>query len=163
MSHRLRDGHLVYRTSTRFECSENSFRKLWHNLDRSRFEWTVARSIRWVTDIMISPLGFAHRSYLKTTLACLVLVPTVLLTAFLALHWFPKVLGPVAATLGVIVALGSATLASAGTVVLLRCKRDALGQMDLFLSMNRSRDPAAIKGKSATRSSRVQRWFARAC
>ena len=103
---------------------------------------------------------FALKSYVKTTVACLVLVPVALLSALLALHWLPKVVGPIAAALSMLVALGAAVLVCAGAIVLVRYKRGALGERDLFLELNRSREPAAIKAASP-RATRVRRWLAR--
>ena len=100
------------------------------------------------------------KSYVKTTVACLVLVPVALLFALLGLYWLPTVVGPVVAALSVPVALGAAGLACAGTVVLVRYKRGALGEPDLFLELNRSREPAAIKAAAAARTTRVRRWLA---
>lgn len=101
------------------------------------------------------------KSYVKTTVACLVLVPVALLFALLALYWLPKIVGSVAAALSVLVALGAITLACAGAVVLVRYRRSALGERDLFLELNRSREPAAIKAAAAARTNRVRRWLAR--
>jgi hypothetical protein len=83
-----------------------------------------------------------------------------LLFALLAPHWLPNVVGSIAAVLSVLVALGAATLACAGALVFVRYKRGALGERDLFLELNRSREPAAIKAASA-RTTRVRRWLAR--
>jgi len=104
---------------------------------------------------------FARKSYVKTTVACLALVPVALLFALLALHWLPKIVGPVIAALNVLVALSAATLACCGALVLTRYKRAALGERDLFLALNRSREPAAIKAAPAARITSVRRWFAR--
>jgi hypothetical protein len=65
------------------------------------------------------------------------------------------------AALSVLVALGAATLTCAGAVVLVRYKRGALGERDLFLELNRSREPAAIKAAAVARTTRVRRWLAR--
>jgi hypothetical protein len=105
--------------------------------------------------------NFARKSYAKTTAACLVLVPVALLFALLALYWLPKVVGPVVAALNVFVALSAATLACAGALVLARYKRAVLGERDLFLELNRSREPAAIKAAPPARITSVRRWLAR--
>jgi hypothetical protein len=88
------------------------------------------------------------------------LVPVALLFALLAPHWLPKVVGSIAAVLSMLVALGAATLACAGALVLVRYKRGALGERDLFLELNRCREPAAIEAASP-RTSCVRRWLAR--
>lgn len=104
---------------------------------------------------------FATESYLKTTVACLVLVAAVPLCDLLALYWLPNVVGLLVAAVSVPVEVGAATLACAGAVVLIRYKRDALGERDLFLELNRSREPAAIKTAAPARTTRVRRWLAR--
>ena len=100
-------------------------------------------------------------SYLKTSVACLVLVLVALLCALLGLHWLPSVLGLVLAALGALVGLGAATLACASALVVFRYRRSALGERDLFLELNRSREPAAIKAAAARRIARLRRWLAR--
>lgn len=99
------------------------------------------------------------KSYAKTAAACLVVVFMALLAALLGLYWLQKVVGPVVAALSVLVALGAATLATAGAVVLIRYKRSALGERDLFLELNRSREPAEIKA-GALSATRLRRWIA---
>lgn len=84
-----------------------------------------------------------------------------LLFATLGPHWLPKVLGPAVIVLGALVALGAVTLACASGVVLFRYRRGALAERDLFLELNRSREPAAIKAGSPARISDVRRWLAR--
>jgi hypothetical protein len=112
-------------------------------------------------DIVSFRSSFAFKSYLKTTIACLVLVPMALLVALLGLYWLPQILGPALAALSALVALGAATLACASAVVLLRYKRGALGQRDLFLELNRSREAAAIKAATTAHATRARRWLAR--
>ncbi|HKQ25240.1 MAG TPA: hypothetical protein VJT81_12430 [Burkholderiales bacterium] len=104
--------------------------------------------------------GLVHKSYVKTTVACLVLVLLALLLAFFGLYWLPNALGPLLAALTVLIALGAATLACASAVVLARYKRGALGERDLFLELNQSREAAAIKAGGVARTSRVRRWLA---
>jgi hypothetical protein len=104
--------------------------------------------------------GFALKSYIKTTVACLGLVAVALLLSLLALHGLPAPLAPLVAGLGVLAALGTATLAGAGAVVLLRYKRAALGKRDLFLELNHSRDAAAITAAKIARPTRLRRRMA---
>lgn len=99
------------------------------------------------------------KSYVKTTVACLVLVPVALPLALLGLYWLPKVVGPAVVALSVLIALGAATLACASAIVLVRYRRASLGGRDLFLELNRSREPAAIKAAPAVRTARVRRWL----
>ena len=100
-------------------------------------------------------------SYVKTTVACLLLVPVALLFALLGVYWLPKVLGPVVTALSVLIALGAVTLACASAVVLVRYKRGVLGERDLFLALNRSREAATIEAAVAARTTRMRRWLAR--
>lgn len=88
------------------------------------------------------------------------MVAVALLFAILALYWLPKAVGLIVATLAALAALGAATLACAGTVVLIRYQRGAIGKRDLFLELNRSREPAAVMA-AAPRTSHVRRWLAR--
>jgi hypothetical protein len=104
--------------------------------------------------------NFAFKSYVKTAITCMVFVPVALLFALLGLYWLPKVYGPVVVALSALGALGAATLTCASAVVLVRYRRDASGERDLFLELNRSRDPAAIKAAAGARTTRVRRWVA---
>ena len=100
------------------------------------------------------------RSYTKTTFACVALVVLALLSAVLSLSWLPPMLRLVGATLSAFAMLGAATVALAGGVVLARHKRCRQGASDLFLALNRSREPDAIAAKGA-RAGRTRRWLAR--
>lgn len=104
--------------------------------------------------------NFVHKSYVKTTVACLVFVPVALLFALVGLNWLPEFAGLVAAALGLSAALAVAILACACVVVLARYRRGVLGVRDLFLELNRSRDPSAIKA-AAARITRLPRWLAK--
>jgi hypothetical protein len=104
---------------------------------------------------------FALKSYIKTTVACLVLATMAPAFGLIGLDWLPRILGFVVAALGVLVGLGAAILLTASAVILVRCKRNALGKQDLFLELNRSREPAAIKGAATVRITRLRRWLAR--
>ena len=104
--------------------------------------------------------NFALKSYTKTAVACLVLVVVTLLLAPMSLYWLPRVLGPVVAALNVLAAIGAATFACASVVVLVRYRRGALGERDLFLELNRSRENAAIAASAPKRTTRVRRWLA---
>jgi hypothetical protein len=109
---------------------------------------------------MVRQSSFALKSFVKTAVASLVLVPVAMLVALLSVYWLPWVLGPGVATLSMLVALGAATLASASLVVLLRHRRGVRGEPDLFLALNRSREPAAITAVASARATRVRRWLA---
>jgi hypothetical protein len=100
-------------------------------------------------------------SYAKTTAFCTALVGAALLLGLFGSHWSPKAPAPFLVALGMLVALGAATLASAGVVVLIRCRRSALGEQDLFLELNRCREPAAIKAAGPSDLTRARRWLAR--
>jgi hypothetical protein len=82
------------------------------------------------------------------------------LCAVLVVHSLPPLLGSLIAALCSFVALAAGTVAFAGVLVLLRCTRAARGQRDLFLELNRSREPEAIKA-GLTRTTRLRRWLAR--
>ncbi|MEO8523734.1 MAG: hypothetical protein ABI460_03340, partial [Caldimonas sp.] len=103
--------------------------------------------------------NFALKSYVKSTVGCMVLVAAALLLAVLGPLWLPKVPGAVVAASGLLAALGAATLACACAVVLVRHKRAVRGESDLFLELNQSRDPAAIMTRTAPRTTRLRRWL----
>ncbi|MEO8132502.1 MAG: hypothetical protein ABI831_00780 [Betaproteobacteria bacterium] len=105
--------------------------------------------------------GGALTSYVKTMAACVVLVPVALLFSVIGPGLLPAVLGPVVAVVAVLAALGAAVLACAGAIVVIRFKRNARGDMDLFLGLNRSREPAALEKTAAARKTRLRRWIAR--
>ena len=111
-----------------------------------------------MTDFRSSPV---YKSYAKSAAACLVVVLLALLFACLALYWLPKVVGPVVAALSVLLALYAGTLACASAVVLFRYKRSSLGERDLFLHLNRSREPETLKAATSVSTGRLRRWLAR--
>jgi hypothetical protein len=104
--------------------------------------------------------NFVLKSYVKTAIACLVAALAALLLGLGGLAWLPAIPGAVVAALGALGAFGAATLACAAAIVLVRYRRGALGEPDLFLELNRSREPASIQ--SAVRgASPARRWLAR--
>jgi hypothetical protein len=105
--------------------------------------------------------GFGLGSYLKTTATCLVFIAVALLSAVLGEYWVPMPFGPVLVAVAGLITLCATTLAFAGAVVLLRQTRGALGKRDLFLDLNQSREPAAIKAAGMRRSTPWRRWLAR--
>ena len=104
--------------------------------------------------------NFVFKSYVKTTVTCLVLVPVALLLALIGFYWLPKILGPVVAAVTALVALGGATFACASVIVLLRYKRGVRAERDLYLELNRSREAAAIMAAGGARTGPVRRWLA---
>jgi hypothetical protein len=110
---------------------------------------------------MISvPSNPGFHSYLKSTLACAVLVAAALLCAGLAGYRLPGVLGPVVTALCALAALCAAVLTCAGVLVMARHRRGARGVRDLFLELNRSREPAAIRDGAASGAAPARRWLA---
>jgi hypothetical protein len=103
----------------------------------------------------------ALKSYRKTTLACASIACAALGLACLAVLRLPTIASVVAAAVLFPVALGSATIAVAGVIVLRRCRMETLGKRDLFLHLNRSREADAIPGRGAGFRSPVRRWLAR--
>ena len=111
---------------------------------------------------MIYRSRFILKSYVKTTVACLLLVPAVLLFAFFDFRWFPNAFGSIVAAIDLVIALGAAMLACAGAIVLIRYKRWKGGERDLFLELNRSRDATAIESAATIkRTTRIRRWLAK--
>ena len=104
---------------------------------------------------MGSNSNFELNSYVKTSLACLMLLLMALLFAYLGTHWLPRVSRAVVAVLSLLVGVGSAVFACAGLLVHVRYKRSTRGKQDLFLYLNRSREPAAI---NAAVVARIGRW-----
>lgn len=101
--------------------------------------------------------SFVLRSYVKTAASSLGVLFAALLLGFLGQAWLPAIPGAVVATLGALVALGAVVLACAAAIVLVRYERAARGKRDLFLELNRSREPAAIRavGRGAARMRRA--------
>jgi hypothetical protein len=106
-------------------------------------------------------VDFRLKSYVKTLVASTLLTAGALWFVLLGLHWFPKAVGSVVTVLGALFLFGAAVLVFASAVVLVRYKRDGLGKPDLFLELNRSREPAAIKASAVGRITRTRRWLAR--
>jgi hypothetical protein len=100
-------------------------------------------------------------SYRKTALASATLAAALSVLGGLALWTLPTILGVVVAAVLLSASLGAAVIASGGLVVLARCKASALREPDLFLRLNRSREPDAILERPRLRKSRAQRWLAR--
>ncbi len=105
--------------------------------------------------------SFVRKSYIKTAAACLLVTLVALGVAAVGLRWLPALLSVVVAVLGVLVALVAAVLTIASAVVLIRHKRVASCDHDLFLELNRSREPDAINSAAAPRPTRMRRWLAR--
>ncbi|WP_019140753.1 hypothetical protein [Noviherbaspirillum massiliense] len=100
-------------------------------------------------------------SYLKTTFACVLVVCLALLGVVLSVRSLPDAAAAVIAALGLIAAFCGAVLACAGLLVLDRYQRGVHGKRDLFLELNRTREPAAIKTAAPRRVSGLRRWLAR--
>jgi hypothetical protein len=81
--------------------------------------------------------------------------------ALLAFVYLPNGLGRLVAALGIVVALVGVVLVSAALLVLLRSRRAASGRRDLFLELNRSREPHAIQTAAPKEVTRLRRWLAR--
>ncbi len=105
--------------------------------------------------------NFALKSYVKTALASLGLFLLALLLALLAPYWSSRVVGLFVSTLSAFVAVAAAALACASAIVLVRYQRAARGARDLFLELNRSREPAAVEAAGNARVSCLRRWLAR--
>ena len=105
--------------------------------------------------------NFALKSYIKTTIACLVLVFVALLLVPVSLHGLANALGGWLAAASVLIALVAATFACASIVVLLRYRRGTRCEEDLFLELNRSREAAEIEAAAHSHASRLRRWLAR--
>jgi hypothetical protein len=109
----------------------------------------------------VNPPSPALGSYVKTTAAGLTLVAAALAGAFLAIYLLPGTIGVAIASIGVIVAMLAGIAVCAGAIVLVRYRRNARGQQDLFLELNRSREPAAISAAGPRFHTRPRRWLAR--
>jgi len=106
-------------------------------------------------------LNFVLKSYVKSAVAFGALVTVALLCAILGLYGIANTLGLAVTALSVLVALTAVTLACASAIVLVRYRRGVLGKQDLFLELNRSREPAAIQATARVRTTRLRRWLAR--
>ena len=102
-----------------------------------------------------------RRSYLKTTVACLVVAGVAFAFSLLGLYWLPTIGAIIVVVLSVLLTMASAILACAGAIVLCRQERAVAGKRDLFLHLNRSREPAAISAAAPVRLSSTRRWLVR--
>jgi hypothetical protein len=101
-------------------------------------------------------------SYVKTTAASLALVAVgSLLLALAVIVRLPPIVAALLGAVGLVVALGAAMATCAGAVVLVRHRRDARGERDLFLELNRSREASAVKATGPRHVTRLRRWLAR--
>lgn len=106
-------------------------------------------------------MSAALKSYVKSTAACLAFVGVSAASAVAGLTVVPQ---PGGLLLGVLAALGAligGVLTLACTLVLWRHRRAAFGKLDLFLELNRSREPAAIESARVLHRTRLRRRLAR--
>ena len=102
-----------------------------------------------------------RKSYVKSTVLCLVAVVGGTLGGLAGLTWLPIGAGSAVAVLCAFVVLIAAMLACAGAMMLTRHARSMRGEPDLFLELNRSREPSAILSGSVERVAPLRRWLAR--
>ena len=110
---------------------------------------------------MRDPASLIAKSYLKTAVASLTLGLLIIFGTYLALRHVPSGFRSMAGALGVLLAMGAATFACASLVVLARHRRAATGRRDLFLELNQSKEPEAIKSAAAVQVSQLRRWLAK--
>ncbi len=101
------------------------------------------------------------KSYCKTTAACLLFAAAIILSALVALLWVPPGFGAVISGVATLAVLAAASVACGGMVVIARYRRIAGGERDLFLALNRSREPSAIKAAPPPRATHLRRWLSR--
>jgi hypothetical protein len=102
------------------------------------------------------------RSYAKTIGASSALSVLALACAWGVLRAGSRGLGILSAALLVAIAVGAAVIASAGTIVVARRRRGVRKERDLFLELNQSRDPHAVRLGAATAGrASLRRWWAR--
>lgn len=106
-------------------------------------------------------MSAALKSYVKSTMACLALVGTSVIAVFAAFSFLPRAWAFWPGLLSALIALFGSVLVFACVLVLWRHRRGALGERDLFLELNRSREPAAIESSAVRRRARLRRWLAR--
>jgi len=103
----------------------------------------------------------AVRSYSKTTAVAAILAAAALLVGAVAAYRLPGVVGHFVAAISGGVACFAMLVAVAGAVVLLRARRAVRGCPDLFLHLNRTRDPDQIDARGLPRAARLRRWLLR--
>lgn len=106
-------------------------------------------------------MSAAFKSYAKSTVACVTLVVSGITAAAFAPGLLPGNMGVMVAGIAALVAAASAPFAAACFVVLSRFRRIRKGERDLFLELNRTREPRAIEQASAPRRTTLRRWLAR--
>lgn len=108
---------------------------------------------------MTSSIGAARKSYLKTTSAGLALVAVAVVFASGSLYSIGGPVGALLAGIGAVIAAAAAFVASAGAIVLARYKRSVRGGKDLFLELNRMREPTVIRAMRPPGPARARRWI----
>jgi hypothetical protein len=103
----------------------------------------------------------ASTNYLKTTVACLVGGGSAALIGVLGHWWLSPALGAGIAVAGAMTAVVAFIIAMGGLIVMHRDARATRAEPDLFLTLNRSREPEAINTRRVPRRSALRRWMAR--
>jgi hypothetical protein len=83
------------------------------------------------------------------------------LFGLIATFALPDEAGIVVAVMCDSIALAATLIVCACAVILVRYQRAMLGEEDLFLQLNRSRDPEAIRAGAVRRAGAIRRWLAR--
>lgn len=106
-------------------------------------------------------MSAALKSYAKSTAACVALALICAAAGAFALWFLPRAAGIAIAGLAALAATAGTMLALSCAIVLWRHRQSLRGHRDLFLELNRSRDPDALVRAPARRRTRLRRWFAR--
>lgn len=106
-------------------------------------------------------LSRIFQSYLKSTAACFLLALTGLVVFVVGCRGAHGFIAKSLSVAGLLIALIGLTLTSACAVVLCRYSRDRRGVRDLFLQLNRSREPVPIANGRPPSPFAVRRWLSR--
>ncbi len=101
------------------------------------------------------------KSYIKTFGAGMVLLAGSAMVAAASTFWLAGAPRFIVVFLSALLGLCSASVALASAVVIARYRRSIVGQSDLFLALNRPKEPEAVRTAREPGPARVRRWLAR--
>lgn len=106
-------------------------------------------------------MSSVSRSYRKTLVACTGLTAAAIVVGLVGWRVLPTIVGRVILAASALSAAATALFACAAAIVVYRDRREARGKRDLYLDLNRTREPAAIDAWAAPRSRVIRRWLSR--
>ena len=90
----------------------------------------------------------------------LILVVITICVVVMALHWLPSGFSHAIVVLGSVATIGAAIITCSGALVILRYQQGLRGKEDIFLKLNRSREPGMILTSPVNQRTSLRRWLA---